>query len=115
MHILKAMKVLANMEHLCTCVKLVSSCAKQQGFDKKSIDKIELATEEFFVNIFNYAYQKDAGDVEISCMLDHDDIFHIEILDPGIPFNVLNVRDPDLSSDLDNHHIGGLGIFMIKT
>jgi anti-sigma regulatory factor (Ser/Thr protein kinase) len=115
MRILKAIKVPAKLEHLHTCVNLVSSCAQHMGFDKKSIHRIELATEEVLVNIFTYAYQGDAGDVEISCMLDHGDTFRIEILDSGVPFNILNVREPNISSDIDNANIGGLGVFMIKT
>jgi serine/threonine-protein kinase RsbW len=115
MPILDAIVVPAKIEYLYECIHLVSSCAKQLGFEKKSIKKIELSTEEALVNIFNHAYKDESGDVEISCMIDHEDRLIIEIKDSGVPFNMLNVQEPELNLDIDNYNIGGLGIFMIRS
>jgi serine/threonine-protein kinase RsbW len=114
MRILETIKVPAKIDYLHQCIDFVAACAKQQGLDKRSIDRLELAADEALVNIFNYAYQDYCGDVEISCMIDHDKLFVIEISDSGIPFNILDVPDPELSADIDDRKIGGLGIFMIK-
>jgi serine/threonine-protein kinase RsbW len=114
MRILKTIKVPVKIECLHQCMDFVSSCAQEQGVDSKSINRLELATDEALVNIFNYAYQDYGGDVEISCMIDRDGQFVVEISDSGIPFNMLDAPDPELSPDIDKRKIGGLGIFMIK-
>lgn len=117
MIIIDSIKVRAKIENLSKCIELVSSCAKKQGFENKIINKIELSTEEAIVNIFHYSYRGCYGDVEISCMLGNDDIFFIEITDSGIPFNMLNVPEPEFSADIDipMHGTGGLGILIIKS
>ena len=111
---LESLIVPAKIEYLYTCTNLVSSSAKKEGFDEKKIRKIELSTEEALVNIYNHAYREGGGDVEISCMIDQEDHFIVEIKDYGAPFNILDVRDPDINT-FNPYHIGGLGIFMIKS
>jgi anti-sigma regulatory factor (Ser/Thr protein kinase) len=75
---------------------------------------IELASEEALVNIFHYAYPSKKGDVEIVCYPVTDDRFTIEIIDSGIPFNLLSAGEPVITSDLHKRKVGGLGIFLIR-
>jgi anti-sigma regulatory factor (Ser/Thr protein kinase) len=35
--------------------------------------------------------------------------------DNGIPFNVLDLPDPDLTSSIENREVGGLGVHYVKT
>ncbi|MBW1909826.1 MAG: ATP-binding protein [Deltaproteobacteria bacterium] len=104
----------AILEHLERLLEFVSGCAKEKGFTSKRIKEIELATEEALVNIFNYAYAEGPGDVEIKCGLDGDDRLVIEILDTGTPFNPLSLSEPDLTADVADREIGGLGVFFIR-
>ena len=69
--------------------------------------------EEALVNIFNYAYHDNIGDVEVACSTDND-LFIVDIIDSGIPFNLLSYKDPDLISDISERKIGGLGVFLMK-
>ena len=115
MRILDVIKVPAKLEYLHQCVSLVSACARQQGFDDGEIRKIELSTEEALVNIFKYAYRDQCGDVKISCTLDPETTFVVEIEDSGVPFDVLNVPSRPVCSNDESSRSGGLGIFMIKT
>jgi anti-sigma regulatory factor (Ser/Thr protein kinase) len=73
-------------------------------------------TKRFLVNIFNYAYKDSGldGNVEITCMLADAQSFIIEIADSGVPFNILTVREPDVTADIDKRPIGGLGVFFCK-
>jgi serine/threonine-protein kinase RsbW len=114
MTILDAIRVPAKIEYLYECIHLVSFCAKQQGFEQRGINKIALSTEEALVNIFNHAYKDAGGDVEITCMIEPDEKFVIEIRDSGVPFNMLSVEEPAPHLDIDSDNTGGLGIFMIK-
>ena len=80
----------------------------------KRINEIEIAAEEALVNIFRYAYQGQEGDVEISCKAEHGRTFIIEIIDAGMPFNPLSVSEPDITLDVGERQIGGVGVFLIK-
>jgi serine/threonine-protein kinase RsbW len=114
MHVLSTIRLPAKLDNLYKFLDVVSRCAKEQGFAQKRINDIELAIEEALVNIFNYAYQDNIGDIEVICSLDND-LFIVDIIDSGIPFDLLLHKDPDLTSDVSKRQIGGLGVFFIKT
>ena len=114
------MKILANktlpakMDSLMTSLSFVGEHTSASGFDKKRMGEIELCLEEVLVNVFNYAYPDGPGDVEITCGLKDDGTFLIVLADSGIPFDILSVDDPNTSANVDERHIGGLGIFFVK-
>ncbi|MFH1491174.1 MAG: ATP-binding protein [Pseudomonadota bacterium] len=104
----------ANLDHLADLLLLVSSLAKKMGFAEERIQEIELAAEEALVNIFNYSYPDGSGDVEVKCRTGSGTSMIVEIQDGGIPFNLLSIKEPDLTADISERKIGGLGIFLIK-
>jgi serine/threonine-protein kinase RsbW len=114
MHVLSTIKLPAKLDNLYKFLDVVSRCAKEQGFAQKKINDIELAMEEALVNIFNYAYKDNTGDVEVTCLIDNDKRFIMDIIDSGIPFNALSHKEPDLRSDISVRKIGGLGVFLMK-
>ena len=103
----------ARIEYLETLIQFVSAYAREKGFAHERITQIELATEEALVNIFKYAYPEDIGEVELTCKMDNDK-FIIKIVDAGVPFDIESVPEPDLTADISNRKIGGLGIFVIR-
>jgi anti-sigma regulatory factor (Ser/Thr protein kinase) len=114
MRLLSQLKLPADINNLREFVEFVSSCAEGQGISPGRITEIGVATEEVLVNICNYAYQDQVGDVKVSCILDDESRFIIEIEDAGIPFDVLSIGEPDLIDDIDERQVGGLGVFIIK-
>ena len=52
-------------------------------FDDKVVE-IEIALEEVLVNIINYAYLDEIGDVKISCKVDDERRFVIELEDTEV-------------------------------
>jgi anti-sigma regulatory factor (Ser/Thr protein kinase) len=106
----------AKLDSLYDFMDFVSSCAREQGFSNKRVSEIELALEEILVNIFKYAYKDCSldGEIEITCKLACANSFVIEIVDSGMPFDILSVREPDITADIDERQIGGLGIFFVK-
>ncbi len=109
-----SIKLPAKLESLERLIGFVSDCAAGEGIERKRITEIEIATEEALVNIFNYAYEGKDGDVEVVCRADNNDRFIIEIMDLGVPFNLLSLQEPDTSLDISDRQIGGLGIFLIR-
>ena len=114
MRLLSQLKLPAEISNLRDFVEFVSSCAEGQGISPGRITEIGVATEEVLVNICNYAYQDQVGDVKVSCILDDESRFINEIEDAGIPFDVLSIGEPDLIDDIDERQVGGLGVFIIK-
>lgn len=113
MQILFSLKLPARLENLRRFLEPVSECAKTEGFDQKRIQEIELALEEALVNIFKYAYPEAPEDVEVGCGMENDHLI-IEIIDSGIPFDMTSLSDPDVTADVEERKIGGLGIFLVK-
>lgn len=75
--------------------------------------QIDVAVEEIFVNIANYAYASATGMADIS-IADSDDSVIITFTDSGKAYNPLENPDPDTTLSAEDREIGGLGIFMVK-
>ena len=75
--------------------------------------QIELAVEEIFVNIANYAYPPGEGVVSISAEIAGGTAV-ITFEDKGVPYDPLEKTDPDINLSAEQREIGGLGIFMVK-
>ncbi len=74
---------------------------------------VRISCEEIIVNIISYAYPPDAvGYIRLEVTRD-DGKLCIEIQDGGVPFNPLDRQKPDISQQLEEREIGGLGIFLV--
>lgn len=104
----------ASLDHLYEAMEFVVFFAEEQGFPPNRIMELELSLEEALVNIIRYAYPDGNGDMEISCIMGGQDQFVVEISDTGIPFDILSAREPDVTADVEDRKIGGLGIYFIR-
>lgn len=96
-------------------VGFISAFASDCGLNRDRVKTIELAAEEAIVNIINYAYKDSSkGEVSINCTSEKTTLT-IEIIDSGIAFNPLETSNPNLTDNLEDRKIGGLGIFFIKS
>lgn len=102
------------MESLAEARQFLLSRANAEGFPDDRMADVEISLEEALVNIFKYAYPEGDGNVEIACRTDETGTFVIEISDAGIPFDILSVDEPDVTLDIKNRQIGGLGILLIR-
>ena len=77
--------------------------------------QIDVAVEEIYVNIANYAYAPETGKAYISVRPDPENAsVTIDFRDNGIPFDPLAKADPDVTLSAEERKIGGLGIYMVK-
>ncbi len=77
--------------------------------------KLRLSIEEAVENVVRYAYEGGIGWLEVGTNLDHDSlILTVELRDAGVPFNPLEVPDPDVTLPAEDRKIGGLGIYLCK-
>lgn len=103
----------ARIENLDTVVAFVEDRADQFDLDTKRKFGLLVAIEEAFVNVCHYAYPEGAGAATISVGTDNE-AFVIEIADQGAPFDVLTLPEPDITADIMDREIGGLGVFFIR-
>ena len=76
---------------------------------------IDIAVEEIFVNIANYAYGEETGTVLIQVTI-HEDPPSAEItfIDTGVQYDPLANPDPDITLPSNKRKKGSMGIFMVK-
>lgn len=96
-------------------VDFVNSKLESKDCCIKSQTQIDVAIDEIFSNIANYAYKTGEGEVTIS--VDFDDTLNkvlITFIDNGIQYNPLEKVDPDITLSAEEREIGGLGIYIVK-
>jgi anti-sigma regulatory factor (Ser/Thr protein kinase) len=102
----------AHMSSLTPGIAFVSACAAAAGLPPQRLAAIELAVEEALVNICQYAYGHNTGNVEVHWSQDTPPLFVITLIDFAIPFNVSTMPSPDLDASLEDRQVGGLGIVL---
>ncbi|MDR1247404.1 MAG: ATP-binding protein [Clostridiales Family XIII bacterium] len=79
---------------------------------KKSQYRINIAVDEIFTNISNYAYQNEPGIAVIRVAV--NDAVTIEFEDSGVPYNPIAQTEPNLTQSAEERAPGGLGVFMTQ-
>ena len=76
---------------------------------------IDVAVEELFVNVADYAYDGKTGKVTVQVTM-HEEPLAAEItfIDGGKPYDPLAKPDPDVTLAAKDRKKGGLGIFIVK-
>ena len=93
---------------------LIQSIAGETDMDHALAMSLNLALEEVVSNVMLYAYPAGSqGRVDIEAAV-RDDRIDFRVSDSGIPFDPTAASDPDLTADLKDRPIGGLGIFLVK-
>ena len=82
--------------------------------DSKTINDINLAIEEVFVNIASYAYNDKEGTCTLKINYNGKDTIDFVFKDSGVKFNPLENKEPDTTLGVEERSIGGLGIFLTK-
>jgi len=109
---MKELIIEASLANLNEVIDFINGELAHGGCPPELQTQIDLAVEEIFVNIVNYAYQPASGSVCIGIAVGEEAVIRIE--DTGEPYNPLERSDPDLDKPLMERDIGGLGIFLVK-
>ena len=112
---MKEMSLPAKTENLQAVIDFVTAELETSACPLKARMQIELAVEEIFVNIANYAYRPEVGEATVRCAVDKAPLeVVIQFLDQGKPYNPLAKKDADTSLPVEEREIGGLGILLVK-
>ncbi len=78
--------------------------------------ELDLLIEEILVNICRYSYPEGApGTVILTYSIPEPGELSVEVGDQGVEFDPLKASPPDLTLDLAQRPVGGLGIWLLKS
>lgn len=112
---MKELEIEALVENLMPVLDFVDKQLQEAECPSKIQMQIDLAVEEIFVNIANYAYNPKTGPATVRVeILPEPPSVDITFIDNGIPYDPLSKADPDTTLSAKERQVGGLGIFMAK-
>ena len=107
----------ATLDHLDEVYELLHTELADRRCPISVQHQIDIALEELFVNICNYAYEGELqpGKVRVEYLYNaKPNSLIVSLTDWGIPFDPLAKEDPVAPSSVAEAKIGGLGILMVK-
>lgn len=109
------LRVEATKKNLARVMAFANAHLEEAGCSEKTRMEVELALEEIYVNVANYAYAPGTGEVSIHVEIEEDPkTAVITLTDQGTPYNPLEKETPDITLPAEERQIGGLGIFLTK-
>jgi len=81
----------------------------------RTMRQIDIAVDEIFSNIANYAYGDGVGQCNIILnTISEPNGFRLIFIDEGSPYNPLERKDPSESRTLEERSTGGFGVYIVK-
>lgn len=112
---MKELSLNAIPENIPRVTDFVNAQLEELNCPIKSLHQIDIAIDELFGNIANYAYNPEVGPATVRVEIRRDPLsVVITFIDHGIPYDPLKARDPDISLSAEERKIGGLGVYMVK-
>lgn len=112
---MKELTIKASLDNLAAVMAFVDAELEELGCSMKTQYQIDVAVDELFSNISQYAYTPNEGSATLRLESDREaGVISITFIDSGVPFNPLLKKDPDVTQSVEDREIGGLGIFIVK-
>ena len=112
---MKELTLLATTENIDRVIDFVNEELDNNSCPLKTKLVIDVAVDEVFANISNYAYAPNTGEVTIKVeFTENPKGCAITFIDGGIPYDPLKKDDPNVKLSAVEREIGGLGVFMVK-
>ena len=113
-HVTSARTEAQTIDAVTHCTEFASAQAQAAGFAMARVHEIELVVEEVVANICRYSYGDRLGNVELCCHQTDGEKLELEFIDSGQPFDILSLPEPDLTVDIDQRDVGGIGVPMMR-
>ncbi len=112
---MKELTVAATIDNIETVTDFVNEELEALDCPMKTQMQIDIAIDELFSNIANYAYAPEVGEATVR-VEPKDDALAVVVtfIDKGMPYNPLENEDPDTTLSIDKREVGGLGVYMVK-
>jgi serine/threonine-protein kinase RsbW len=103
----------ADVQYLDQVREFVGDLARSAGFSEKGIYAVQLASDEAASNIIEHAYAGQPNQTfRLHCELKDDRII-VTFFDRGKSFDFTSVEAPDVTANLSERKVGGLGIYLM--
>lgn len=112
---MKELTINATIENVAAVTAFVDEQLEQLDCPMKTQMQVDIAIDELFGNIANYAYNPEIGAATVRVEVTDDPLaVVITFIDNGVPYDPLAKADPDITLSAGEREIGGLGIYMVK-
>jgi anti-sigma regulatory factor (Ser/Thr protein kinase) len=103
-----------NLSELKLLYQNLKNFGRTTGLSTSCINEINIGLDELFTNIVSYGFEDDSEHRIMFNIHLKNGVLTIYVEDDGIPFNPLEIKDPETPTDLIEAKIGGLGIHFVK-
>ncbi len=112
---MKELTVSAVVENLDKVTDFVNVQLDAMGCPMKIQMKIAIVIDEVFSNIVKYAYSEGNGEATVLVeAMENPSGVSMTFVDKGSYYDPLQKEDPDITLEINERQIGGLGILMVK-
>ena len=113
--LLPAVSARADRDGLARCLALSEAVCLQLQLDSDDAQAVRLAVEEACVNVVSHGYSgREPGLLALEFQLPDDRTLRAFIRDQATPFHPDQAPPPDLTAEVDDRPIGGLGWMLIR-
>ncbi len=105
----------ATVENITAVTEFVNEQLESYDCPPKAKMQIDIAIDELFGNIAQYAYDPETGPATVRVEVEEDPLtVFITFIDNGKPYDPLSGKDPDVTLPAEERDPGGLGVFLVK-
>src|SRR4051794_10863523 len=111
----RELRIESRQAEIRSVVALVEQLGAEHRLPTAVVNDVSVSLDEVLSNIIAHGYgPEDGGEIVVRLSFEHDE-FRVEIVDGGKLFDPLQAPPPDLTAELRDRKIGGLGIHLIKS
>lgn len=112
---MKELTIDATIDNVAAVTTFVDEQLEKLDCPMKTQMQVDIAIDELFGNIANYAYNPEVGAATVRVEVTENPLaVVITFIDNGVPYDPLAKADPDVTLSAEEREIGGLGIYMVK-
>ncbi|MBE6924637.1 MAG: ATP-binding protein [Ruminococcaceae bacterium] len=112
---MKELTVAATVENIEMVTDFVNGELEALDCPMKAQMQIDVAIDELFGNIAQYAYHPEIGNATVRVEVTENPLaVVITFMDNGVPYDPLAKEDPNVTLSAEDRVAGGLGIYLVK-
>ncbi len=105
----------AVVENIATVTEFVNGQLEAYNCPPKAKMQIDIAIDELFGNIAQFAYDPEIGPATVRVEVEEDPLtVLVTFIDHGRPYDPLSGKDPDVMCPTEERDLSGLGVFLVK-
>jgi anti-sigma regulatory factor (Ser/Thr protein kinase) len=102
------------LSELARVTEEIHACAGIDTLDSQTVYTLDLTLEEMLSNVIKYAYSDNSSHtINLSLKITEDKLI-LTIEDDGNEFDTEHYTEPELSNDISERPIGGVGIHLVR-